>query len=113
MFNLNIPKGRYPGESPGGWVVIEHMIYISALIPRRIDARIAGWSSGLACQADNLKVGGSNPSPATDTGRKCAIKFDARRSKETTARVPVLAKPGTQRSESYRPCLQKYEKQIK
>ena len=67
MFNLNIPKGRYPGESPGGWVVIEHMIYISALIPRRIDARIAGWSSGLACQADNLKVGGSNPSPATKT----------------------------------------------
>ena len=66
-----------------------------------------------ARKIDILEVGGSNPSPATDTGRKCAIKFDARRSKEITARVPVLVKPGTQRSESYRPCLQKYEKQIK
>lgn len=79
-------KGQHIGESPiverrsrqlveeakqkeWGGVNKKHQIYISALMPRRIDARIAGWSSGLACQAADLKVGGSIPSPATTLQR--------------------------------------------
>ena len=32
----------------------------------KIEFNIAGWSSLVARQAHNLKVGGSNPSPATN-----------------------------------------------
>ena len=35
-------------------------------LKNRIQVYIAGWSSLVARQAHNLKVGGSNPSPATN-----------------------------------------------
>ena len=37
-----------------------------SLISLKIEFNIAGWSSLVARQAHNLKVGGSNPSPATN-----------------------------------------------
>ena len=36
---------------------------------------IAGWSSLVARQAHNLKVGGSNPSPATNSLKSLCLKF--------------------------------------
>ena len=38
------------------------------VLPSHIERKtlIAGWSSPVARQAHNLKVGGSNPSPATN-----------------------------------------------
>ncbi len=44
------PRPPYPGPPPG---------------PRRLASTPAGWSSPVARQAHNLKVVGSNPTPAT------------------------------------------------
>ena len=40
-------------------------------------SNIAGWSSLVARQAHNLKVGGSNPSPATNSRLNFKIRFIA------------------------------------
>ena len=48
---------------------------LKSLISLKTEFRYtAGWSSLVARQAHNLKVGGSNPSPATNTLDKL-IKF--------------------------------------
>jgi hypothetical protein len=40
-------------------------------IARSAGVGLAGWSSPVARQAHNLKVAGSNPAPATKSGRSC------------------------------------------
>ena len=49
---------------------------LKSLINLKIEFKvIAGWSSLVARQAHNLKVGGSNPSPATNLRLNFKIRF--------------------------------------
>ena len=47
-------------------ILQENIKRVKKLINLKIEFNIAGWSSLVARQAHNLKVGGSNPSPATN-----------------------------------------------
>ena len=47
---------------------------LKSLISLKIEFNTAGWSSLVARQAHNLKVGGSNPSPATNLMIKNILK---------------------------------------
>ena len=49
---------------------------LKSLINLKIEFKYtAGWSSLVARQAHNLKVGGSNPSPATNSKLNFKIRF--------------------------------------
>ena len=47
-------------------ILQENIKRVKSLISLKIEYKIPGWSSLVARQAHNLKVGGSNPSPATN-----------------------------------------------
>lgn len=50
---------------------VKNKVYICTQLKRYI----VGWQQMVARQAHNLKVGGSNPSPATSLKQKRSLKY--------------------------------------